>query len=55
MTKPTKDEVVPAGSDYDIVWESGSSNAGKVYISLLEGSSPSTLQVGPNITSMQHY
>lgn len=54
MTSPAKDEVVPAGSDYDIVWESGSSNTGSVYITLLEGSSPSLLQLGPNITSMKN-
>lgn len=50
MTKPAKDEVVPSGSDYNIVWESGSSSSGSVFITLLEGSSPSTLQLGANIT-----
>lgn len=53
ITKPTKDENVSAGSDYNIVWDYDSSHAGTVYLSLLEGASSTTLQVGPNITSME--
>lgn len=44
ITKPTKDEVVPAGEIYEIDWQPSDNYTGTVTLSLLGGSSPSTLQ-----------
>lgn len=43
---PTKDEVVTAGSTYTITWDYSSTYAGTVSIQILEGATPTTLQLG---------
>jgi hypothetical protein len=44
ISKPTKDEKVPAGTTYSIVWDPIASYDGTVSISLLGGATPATLQ-----------
>lgn len=52
LTEPTKGESVPAGETFTIEWESTSKYASEtVTLSLLGGSSPSTLQVLGTIAS----
>ncbi|ROW00108.1 hypothetical protein VSDG_03604 [Cytospora chrysosperma] len=48
---PTKDEVVTAGSTYTITWDYSSTYAGTVSIQILEGATPTTLQLGEVIAS----
>ncbi len=43
ISKPTKDENVPAGATYTIVWQPSDAYNGTVTISLLGGSGPGTL------------
>jgi len=43
ITKPAKDEKVPAGSTYTITWKPSPDYTGSITLSLLGGSSPSTL------------
>lgn len=52
MTVPTDNQVLNAGETLDITWEYTSEYAGKVTIALLQGASPSTLQVGDTIAGM---
>lgn len=52
ITAPAKDEVVPACSSYKLTWDYVSTYAGTVSIQLLEGATPTTLQLGPVIASM---
>lgn len=51
ITTPAKDEIVPAGSSYVINWDYTSTYAGTVTIQLLQGATPSTLQLGAIIAS----
>lgn len=51
ITTPAKNEAVPAGSSYVIKWEYTSTYAGTVSIQLLQGATPTTLQLGPVIAS----
>jgi len=44
ITKPGPQETIPAGSSYQIGWQSTDAYTGTVTISLLGGSSPGTLQ-----------
>ncbi len=44
ITKPGPSETIPAGSAYEIGWQSTAAYTGTVTISLLGGSSPGTLQ-----------
>lgn len=46
ITTPAKNEIVPAGSNYVIHWDYTSTYAGTVTIQLLQGATPSTLQLG---------
>lgn len=43
---PTQDQTIKAGSSLEIVWEPATEK-GTVTITLLQGASPSTLQLGP--------
>ncbi|KAL2131159.1 hypothetical protein VTI74DRAFT_5470 [Chaetomium olivicolor] len=45
ITKPSRGEVVVAGSTYEIVWEPSAAYPGSITIGLLGGSSPSTLSI----------
>ncbi|KAK3898329.1 Ser-Thr-rich glycosyl-phosphatidyl-inositol-anchored membrane family-domain-containing protein [Staphylotrichum tortipilum] len=45
ITKPTKNEDVPAGSTYDIVWLPSAEHPGAIKIGLLGGATPATLNV----------
>lgn len=48
ISKPTKDEQVPAGATYEIEWAPNSNWTGTVTLSLLGGASQGTLQdLGP--------
>jgi len=51
ISAPATDEVVPAGQDYTIVWAPNSEYNGTVTISLLGGSSPSTLNTVETIAT----
>jgi hypothetical protein len=50
ITSPTQDQNIPAGSSFDIVWQSGTVT-GDITITLLQGATPSTLELGPVIAS----
>lgn len=51
INKPTKNENIPAGSQYKVTWEPNEKYPGKVNIAVLEGADPATLQPGPNVTT----
>lgn len=51
ITKPTKNEVLEAGSTYQITWDYSAQYAGTISITLLEGDTPSTLELGDTIAS----
>lgn len=51
ITKPTKDEAVAACSTYTVTWDYTTAYPGTVSIQLLEGASPTTLQLGAVIAS----
>jgi hypothetical protein len=51
ITKPLKDESIPAGSTYEVTWEASADYNGTVTLILLAGSSASTLQLGDSIAS----
>ncbi len=51
ISKPTKDENVPAGSTYDIVWAPSAGYTGTVTISLLGGADAGSLQPVETIKS----
>ncbi|CAN8105208.1 unnamed protein product [Discula destructiva] len=46
ITKPLKDEAVPACSNYVIDWDYSTAYPGTVTLQLLQGATPSTLQLG---------
>jgi hypothetical protein len=48
---PAKDESVAAGSTYTVKWDYSADYAGTVSIQLLQGATPSTLQLGPVVAS----
>jgi hypothetical protein len=50
ITAPTQDQNVPAGTSLNIVWQPSTTYTGTITITLLEGSSPSTLALGPVIS-----
>lgn len=50
MSTPTKDEYVPAGETYSIVWAPGA-YTGSVTLSLLGGADSSTLQILNDLAS----
>lgn len=50
MSSPAKDEDVPAGSVYNIVWAANNHN-GLVDVTLMAGATPETLQLGNKIAS----
>jgi hypothetical protein len=49
ITAPFQDQNVPAGAPFDIVWDPSKDYTGTVTIQLLQGSTPSTLSLGPVI------
>jgi hypothetical protein len=49
ISSPTSNQNVPAGTSLDIVWQPSTNYTGTVTITLLEGSTPSTLVIGPVI------
>ncbi|KAJ9157406.1 hypothetical protein NKR23_g65 [Pleurostoma richardsiae] len=51
ITKPLKDESIPAGSTYEVTWEASADYNGTVTLILLAGSSASTLQLGDSIAT----
>lgn len=51
ITKPIKDEAVPAGSTYEIVWSPDATHPGTIKIGLLGGASQGTLDVIDTIAS----
>jgi len=51
ISAPSKDQEVPAGTTFDIVWAPSTKFTGTVTIGLLGGSSPSTLQTLSTIKS----
>jgi len=52
LSSPTQDQEVAAGSTLDIIWEpTATYNNDTVTITLLEGSTPSTLSTGPIVAS----
>ncbi|KAG4438141.1 hypothetical protein IFR05_006388 [Cadophora sp. M221] len=51
MTVPSQDQNVEAGSTLDITWAPSTTNAGPITIELLQGASPSTLEVGQTIAA----
>ena len=44
ITKPTKDEKIPAGSTYQVEWQVSAQYLGPVTLSLLGGADPGSLQ-----------
>lgn len=46
ISAPTQDESINAGSSFEIIWEPAAQD-GTITITLLQGASPSTLQLGP--------
>ncbi|KAI0996509.1 hypothetical protein K3495_g11672 [Podosphaera aphanis] len=52
ISSPTQDQNLKSGEDFKIVWQhNGAPDDAKVTIKLLQGKTPSTLQVGPTITT----
>ncbi len=51
ILKPIKDEKVPAGSTYEIVWSPSADHPGAITIGLLGGATPATLNVVDTIAS----
>lgn len=51
ITTPAKDEAVSACADYTINWEYTDAYPGTVSIQLLQGATPTTLQLGPVLAS----
>lgn len=50
ITVPTQDQVVAAGSTLDITWEPSTVYNGPITIQLLQGATPSTLEIGETIS-----
>ncbi|KAG0650663.1 hypothetical protein D0Z07_2535 [Hyphodiscus hymeniophilus] len=50
ISAPTQDQNIPAGSSFDIIWEPNGVT-GTITIKLLQGATPSTLQVGPVVAA----
>ena len=44
ITKPGKEETIPAGTTYEVTWQPSTKYDGTVSITLLGGGSPSTLE-----------
>ncbi|ROW11482.1 hypothetical protein VMCG_01570 [Cytospora schulzeri] len=51
ITKPTSGEVLAAGSTFQVVWDYDSQYAGTVSITLLEGKTATTLELGDTVAS----
>ncbi|KAH9219018.1 Ser-Thr-rich glycosyl-phosphatidyl-inositol-anchored membrane family-domain-containing protein [Leptodontidium sp. 2 PMI_412] len=51
MTVPSQDQNVEAGSTLDITWAPSTTNTGAITIQLLQGASPSTLEIGETIAA----
>ncbi|KAH7417086.1 Ser-Thr-rich glycosyl-phosphatidyl-inositol-anchored membrane family-domain-containing protein [Cadophora sp. MPI-SDFR-AT-0126] len=49
ITVPTQDQNVEAGSVLDITWQPSTEHTGPITIQLLQGASPSTLEIGETI------
>lgn len=50
---PAAGQVIKAGKDFDILWQpSGVPNDATVSIKLLQGDTPTTMQLGPNVACM---
>lgn len=52
MTVPSQDQNVEAGSTLDITWAPSTTNTGAITIQLLQGASPSTLEIGETIAGL---
>jgi hypothetical protein len=56
ITSPIKDQQVPAGEPFEIVWQPGTYTKGTATITLLQGATPETLQDGQVIVgSYSHF
>lgn len=53
-TSPTQDQTIQAGSSFEIVWDPAAQK-GDATITLLQGASPSTLELGPVIACAWSY
>ncbi|KAL2290638.1 hypothetical protein FJTKL_14673 [Diaporthe vaccinii] len=51
ITAPTKDQILAAGTTSTVTWEYKPEYAGTVTITLLQGATPETLQLGSAIAS----
>lgn len=51
ITAPTKDQILTAGTTSTVTWDYNPQYAGTVTITLLQGATPETLQVGSSIAS----
>jgi hypothetical protein len=49
ISVPTQDQQVAAGSSLDITWEPSTVHTGPITIQLLQGATPSTLEIGETI------
>lgn len=49
ITAPTKDQTLTAGTTSTVVWDFNAQYAGTVTITLLQGATPETLQLGSAI------
>ncbi|KAK0118941.1 hypothetical protein ONS95_007810 [Cadophora gregata] len=49
LTVPTQDQNVEAGSVLDITWQPSTEHPGPITIQLLQGASPSTLEIGATV------
>lgn len=52
ITKPTYNEVLTAGSAFEVTWDYDSQYDGTISISLLEGATATTLELGDTVASM---
>lgn len=55
ITAPTKDQTLTAGSSSTVTWDYNAQYAGTVTITLLQGATPETLQLGSAIASMSSH
>lgn len=51
VTKPTSGEVLTAGSTYQVTWDYNSQYDGTISITLLQGDTDTTLEVGDTVAS----
>lgn len=52
ITVPAKDQALKAGETLDITWEYNAAYEGTVTLELLQGATPSTLEIGETIACM---